>query len=141
MTPRTDFTPLLPAGGSRPVGRYSPGLAVALDDYRDLVMVSGQVASDQQGMLIGGDDPAQQADAVFDHLQSVLVAAGGGLSDLVSVVVYLVDHDDFPAVSEVRNRRLADPPPASTLVVVARLAEDGRRVEISGTAVVVRRTP
>jgi enamine deaminase RidA (YjgF/YER057c/UK114 family) len=141
MNRGTDATAIVPAGHSRPVGRYSPGLAVPLDEGRDLVMVSGQVASDDAGRLVGADSPAAQAEAVFDRLEAVLQAAGGGLADLVSVVIYLVDRDHFGPVSAVRNRRLGDPPPASTLVVVARLAEEGRLVEISGVAVVARRRP
>jgi 2-iminobutanoate/2-iminopropanoate deaminase len=140
MTTARDFSAIVPAGNSRPVGRYSPGLTVPLDEYRKLVMISGRVASSPEGLLVGGRDPKAQAEAVFDRLEAVLSAAGGGLADLVSVVIYVVDRSHFGAISEVRNRRLADPPPASVLVVVTALAEEGRLVEISGIAVVARGT-
>ena len=127
---------ITPPGHSKPVGRYSPGVRVPLGEGRSLVFVSGQVASDDEGRLIGGNDPGAQAEAVFGRLRGVLRAAGGDLRHLVSVTIYLAELTDFPAVSAVRNRLLAEPPPASVLVEVSRLAEAGRRVEISGIAVV-----
>jgi len=54
----------------------------------------------------------------------------------VNVVIYLADIGDFIGVSAVRNKILGDPAPASTLVVVNRLAEADCLVEISGIAVV-----
>lgn len=123
---------LVPAGHSKPIGRYSPGVAVDR-----LVFVSGQVATDVHGAVLHPGDAAGQAEVVFERIGQVLAEAGGTLSDLVSVVVYVVDvKRDFPAVSGVRNRLLGEPAPASTLVEVSRLAEDGCLVEISGVAVV-----
>lgn len=133
-----DLTPeaVTPAGHSKPVGRYSPGVRVPLGDGRSLLFISGQVASDERGRLVGGDDPAAQAEAVFARMREVLRAAGGELRHLVSVTIYLTDLADFPAVSAVRDRLLGDPPPSSTLVEVSRLVEEGRRVEVSGIAVI-----
>ncbi|MFC0435089.1 RidA family protein [Kutzneria buriramensis] len=123
---------LIPAGHSKPIGRYSPGVSVD-----GLVFVSGQVATDADGAVLHPGDAAGQTEVVFERLRQVLAEAGGILADLVSVIVYVVDvKRDFQAVSGVRNRVLAEPGPASTLVEVSRLAEDGCLVEISGVAVV-----
>ncbi|MEM5368738.1 RidA family protein [Paraburkholderia azotifigens] len=126
---------LLPPGHSKPIGRYSPGLAVSVSREFRLVFVSGQVATDSRGCVVGLDDPARQTEEVFARIARVLAQAGGRLSDLVSVVIYLKNIDDFAKVSAVRNRLLCDPAPASTLVVVDSLAEPGCIVEISGIAV------
>ncbi|MEU4062663.1 RidA family protein [Streptomyces wedmorensis] len=133
---RSGATAVLPPLHTRPIGKYSPGMSVPLGDGRRMVFVSGQVASDAEGRTIAPGDPAAQAEAVFERLSDVLEQAGGTLADLVSVVVYLVRMSDFAAVSEVRNRVLSDPAPASTLVEVSALAIADHLVEISGVAVV-----
>jgi enamine deaminase RidA (YjgF/YER057c/UK114 family) len=130
------FSALQPPGHTRPIGKYSPGIAMPLGGGRSLVFVSGQVASDEQGRVVGAGDPRRQAEAVFANLDAVLSVAGGSLADLVSVVIYLTDISNFTAVSEVRNRVLADPPPSSTLVEVSRLAIAEHLVEISGVALI-----
>ncbi|MFC9268304.1 RidA family protein [Streptomyces zhihengii] len=125
-----------PPGHTLPIGKYSPAVSVPLDGGRRMVFVSGQVSSDAEGRVIGPGDAALQAETVFRLLSEVLAEAGGELSDLVSVVVYLADMADFAAVSAVRNRVLGDPAPSSTLVEVSRLAIAEHLVEISGVAVV-----
>jgi len=131
------FSAIQPPGHTRPIGKYSPGVALPLGGGRSLVFVSGQVASDERGRVIGEGDPRRQAEAVFANLEAVLRAAGGSLADLVSVVIYLTDISNFAAVSEVRNRVLGDPPPSSTLVEVSRLAIAEHLVEISGVALII----
>jgi enamine deaminase RidA (YjgF/YER057c/UK114 family) len=128
-------TVLIPEGHSRPIGKYSPGVLLDLSAVDGLVFVSGQVATDDGGNVIGRDDAAAQAGVVFQRIAQVLAAADAGLSDIVQLTIYLADvARDFAAVSGVRNRVLPSPPPSSTLVEVSRLAEDGCLVEISAIA-------
>lgn len=128
---------LVSQGQSKPIGRYSPGLALRLQGSARLVFISGQVATDDRGQVLGRGDAGRQAEVVFQRIRQILGLAGGDLADLVSVVIYLVNVErDFAAVSAVRNRMLGVPPPTSTLVEVSRLAEDGCVVEISGMAAV-----
>ncbi|MER5214816.1 RidA family protein [Streptomyces sp. NPDC002838] len=128
---------VVPSGHSKPIGRYSPGLSCRMTGSSRMVFVSGQVATDAQGTVLSPGDAGGQAEAVFDNIRTVLQAADASLSDLVSVQIFLADVvRDFPAVSAVRNRVLGEPAPASVLVEVSRLAEDGCLVEISGVAIV-----
>lgn len=130
-----DRKTLVPAGHSKPVGRYSPGVALQSEAAGSLVFVSGQVATDERGRLLHPDDPAGQAEVVFDRLAAVLAAAGLELADLVSLTIYVRDlAANFAAVSAVRNARLSEPGPSSAFVGVAALVEDGCLVEISGIA-------
>ena len=131
-----DATALIPIRHSKPIGRYSPGIAVGVPAGTRLVFVSGQVATDDGGTVLRPDDAGGQAAIVFDRIAEVLQRAGATVADLVSLVIYLVDvRRDFTAVSAVRNTVLGDPSPASTLVEVSRLAEPGCLVEISAVAV------
>ena len=125
-----------PSGHTLPIGRYSPAVAVPLDGKRTMVFISGQVAGNAEGRTVGVGDPGCQTEEVFRRIAEILHEVGGDVGDLVSVVVYLADMAHFPAVSAVRDRVLRAPPPASTLVEVARLAVADHLVEISGVAVV-----
>lgn len=129
-----DRIALVPEGHSKPVGRYSPGIALR-SAAGGLVFVSGQVATDEHGGLLHPGDAGGQAQVVFDRLAAVLAAAELGLSDLVSLTIYVRElASNFAAVSAVRNARLAEPGPSSAFVGVAELVEDGCLVEISGIA-------
>lgn len=130
------FTAIQPPEHTLPIGKYSPGILVPIAPGKSLLFISGQVASDEQGNVIGIDDPGRQADVVFANIEAVLRSCNGSLADLVSVVIYVTDIANFAAISEVRNRVLGDPPPASTLVQVSRLAIPEHLVEISGTAII-----
>lgn len=127
--------PVVPPGHTVSIGRYSPAIAVPLADCRRLLFISGQVPGSPTGEVVATTAGAQ-AEEVFERMSDLLVAAGGGIGDLVSLTIYLLDMADFPAVSAVRNRVLGDPPPSSTLVQVSALAVAQHRVEISGVAVV-----
>ncbi len=102
----------------------------------DLLFVSGLVAVDGDGELVGGDDVVAQTRKVFENLRAVLAAAGCGFGDVVKVTVFLTDVDDRPLINPVRHEIFGDTRPASTLVEVRRLAVEGARVEIECVAVI-----
>ena len=101
-----------------------------------LVHVSGQVAFDKERKLVGKGDIAAQAMQTYANLKAVLEAAGSGLDRIVKLTVYVTDPRFTPAVREARAKFLAEPFPASTLVVVAGLAEPELLVEIEAIATV-----
>jgi 2-iminobutanoate/2-iminopropanoate deaminase len=98
--------------------------------------VSGIVAVDGEGRLVGGDDVVAQTRQVFENLRAVLAAGGCGFEDVVKVTVYLTDIDDRPLINPVRQLAFGVTRPASTLVEVPRLAIDGAKVEIECVALV-----
>ena len=130
------LTAVQPPEHTLPIGKYSPGILAPVAPGKSLLFISGQVASDAGGRVLGVGDPARQAEAVFANIEAVLRSCNGSLADLVSVVIYVTDIANFAAISEVRNRVLRDPPPASTLVEVSRLAIAEHLVEISATALI-----
>jgi 2-iminobutanoate/2-iminopropanoate deaminase len=98
--------------------------------------VSGIVALDGEGRLVGGDDVVAQTRQVFENMRAVLAAGGCGFEDVVKVTVYLTDIDDRPLINPVRQTAFGATRPASTLVEVPRLAVEGAKVEIECVAVV-----
>jgi reactive intermediate/imine deaminase len=105
----------------------------------DLLFVSGVVAVDGEGRLVGGEDVVAQARQVFANMRAVLAAAGCGFEDVVKVTVFLTDIDDRPKINPVRQEVFGLARPASTLVEVARLAVDGAKIEVEAIAVTPER--
>jgi reactive intermediate/imine deaminase len=102
----------------------------------DLLFVSGIVAVDGEGRLVGGEDVVLQTRQVFENMGAVLAAAGCGFEDVVKVTVFLTDIDDRPLINPVRQEVFGASRPASTLVEVSRLAVEGAKVEVEAVAVV-----
>jgi 2-iminobutanoate/2-iminopropanoate deaminase len=117
-----------------------PGLAEPMSHYTDavragnLLFVSGCIAVDGEGHLVGRADVVAQTRQVFANLEATLAAGGASIHDVVKVTVFLTDIGDRSLVNEVRRDVFGGTRPASTLVEVSRLALDGARVEIEAVA-------
>ena len=98
--------------------------------------VSGVVAVDGEGSLVGGDDVVAQTRQVFENMRAVLAAGGCGFEDVVKVTIFLTDIDDRPLINPLRQLVFGATRPASTLVEVPRLAVEGAKVEIECVALV-----
>jgi len=105
-----------------------------------LVVVSGQVAQDERGELVGPGDPVAQARQVFENLRRCLAAAGADFGDVVKVTFFVLDVADLPAVRAARDAVIDTArPPASTAVQVAALFAPGYLLEAEAWALVGRR--
>ena len=118
------------------------GLAEPVSHFTDavragnLLFVSGIVAVDADGKLVGGDDVVAQTRQVFENMRTILATAGCGFEDVVKVTVFLTNVDDRPLINPVRQEVFRSARPASTLVEVSRLVVPGAKVEIEAVAVV-----
>src|SRR5689334_10483978 len=126
---------LSPAGLSKPIG-YSHVVAAS---GGTTVYISGQVAFDAAGNVVGEGDHRRQAEQVFANLQLALAAAGAGFENLVKVSYFVVGltRDVTLALREVRAGFIsAEHPPASTLIAVAGLVDPRLLIEVEAVAVV-----
>jgi enamine deaminase RidA (YjgF/YER057c/UK114 family) len=100
-----------------------------------LVAVSGQVALDESGEVVGAGDPAAQARQVFENLRRCLAAAGGTFADVIKLTYFLTDVAHLPAVRAARDEFI-DPAllPASTAVQVAALFRPELLLEVEALA-------
>jgi enamine deaminase RidA (YjgF/YER057c/UK114 family) len=105
-----------------------------------LVYIAGQVSSDASGALVGAGNFEAQVEQVFKNVKLALEAAGATMADIVKLNSYLVaevSQDDLPKMRAIRDRYLnREKPPASTLVVVSRLARPGWLIEIEAVAAI-----
>lgn len=102
-----------------------------------VVAIAGQVAMDEQGELVGEDDPWAQGERVFENLRLALAAAGATFADVIKLGVFTTDISILPVVRVVRDRYVDTAnPPASTAVQVGALFRPGYLLEIEALAVV-----
>src|SRR5262245_2515900 len=84
---------------ARPVANYK--MATRMEGGR-LLYVSGQVAWDASGAIVGKGDARAQARQVLQNMRAVLQAAGGDLSNLMKITTYITKIEDPSAVVETR---------------------------------------
>lgn len=117
-----------------------PGYSHAVvAEHGKIVYLSGAVAADAHGNVVGGGDFRAQANQAFENLRSELTAVGATTASLVKLnyLVVGLDHDKVLALREVRDKFLdRDHLPASTLSGVVALARDEYMIEIEGVAVI-----
>lgn len=99
------------------------------------IYVSGQVAYNAEGRLVGEGDIKAQTRQVFDNIRAVLAAAGAGMADIIKINTYITDQSKFMDMLEVRKEIFGANPPASTAVVVAGLAFPGLLIEVEAIAI------
>ncbi|MFG1911024.1 RidA family protein [Kribbella sp. NPDC048928] len=100
------------------------------------VAVSGQLALDLDGKLIGVGDPGAQAEQVFANLERCLATVGATFENVVKLTFFLTDVGYLPAIRTVRDKYIPGPKPASTALQIAALAVPDALMEIEAYAIV-----
>jgi enamine deaminase RidA (YjgF/YER057c/UK114 family) len=101
-----------------------------------LVSISGQVAIDADGAVVGVGDFEAQCIQVFENLKVALHSAGLTFADVIRTDMYVTDMKHLDTLRAVRARYLPnDAPPASTLVKVASLYRPELLVEVAVDAI------
>jgi enamine deaminase RidA (YjgF/YER057c/UK114 family) len=101
------------------------------------VAISGQVAFDAEGNLVGEGDAGAQAQQVFTNLERCLAAAGATFADVVKLNFFVTDVAYLPAIRVARDAHIDTAnPPASTAVQVVALFRPDVLLEVEAYAVV-----
>jgi reactive intermediate/imine deaminase len=118
-----------------PIGRYSHVVRV---EHGDVVWlyVSGQIANDATGAIVGQGDLGRQTEQVFENLRAILEDGGATFDDVVKISTYLTTLDGLEAMREVRSRYTQGEPPASTAVQVVALVVPEALIEVDLVAVI-----
>ena len=111
------------------IGTYSQAVRAG-----DTVYLSGQIGLDPASMqMVDGIDA--QIERVFENLKAVAEAAGGSLSDVVKLNVYLTDLGNFAKVNAAMANYFSEPYPARAAIGVSALPRGGL-VEMDGVLVI-----
>ena len=118
---------------------YSHVAEIDLGTCRMLIL-SGQVALDKEGNLLGKDDLAKQTDQVFQNIQHIVTNSGGTMKEVVKLSYFIRDVSQIKKVREIRDKYInIQNPPASTLVEVSKLFREDILIEIEATAIIPKR--
>src|SRR5262249_36752794 len=99
----------------RRTGSFAPGIAV---DGKRLAFVSGCVANDAAGNLVGKGDVSAQTRQAFANMAAVLAEAGASLRDVVKITTFIVRMERYQEFSAVRAEVFEGQYPASSTVGV-----------------------
>jgi 2-iminobutanoate/2-iminopropanoate deaminase len=101
-----------------------------------LIFVSGQLARDKDGGIVGHGDMRAQLRQTLENLKAALEAAGASLADLVRTNTYVTDIDEYFKHTDVRMEYYGHAMPTSTTVEVRRLSQPELMVEVDAIAAV-----
>src|SRR5262245_61587389 len=120
--------------GLKPLGMYSQ---VTSARGGSIVFISGQVAVDAEGKMVGKGDMRAQAVQVFENLKLALAGVNATFNDVVKFTIFMTEltQETRKAVMEVRSRYInTSQPPAATMIGIDKLVLDDLLLEIEAVA-------
>ena len=112
------------------IGTYSQAIKI-----NNTVYLSGQIPLDPEKMTLVNENIDDQINQVFLNLRAVCKAAGGDLSNIVKLNIFLTDLDHFSIVNEIMSQYFTEPYPARAAIGVKSLPK-GSKVEMDGVVVI-----
>ncbi len=100
------------------------------------VEISGTVAVNEKGHIVGKNDPYEQTRYVLKKIKKALEEAGSKIEDVVRTRIYLSDIKNWEPIGRAHGEVFKDIKPASTLFEVSRLIGIDYLVEIEASAII-----
>lgn len=122
------FKAIHSANAPKAIGPYSQAT-----QSNQFLFLSGQIGIDPNTQKLVSGGVEEEIRQVFTNLQHVLYAAGGNLSNILKLTIYLKDLDHFAVVNEIMKGFFIEPYPARATIEIARLPVDAL-VEIDAIA-------
>ena len=122
--------------GMKPLGMYTQ---VTVAQGGSIAFISGQVAVDSQGKVVGAGNMRAQAVQVFENLKLALGGIGATFEDVIKFTIYIVGltQEKRKAVMDVRSRYISHKnPPAATMIGVDKLVEPELLLEIEAVVAI-----
>ncbi|HSB91671.1 MAG TPA: RidA family protein [Flavitalea sp.] len=102
----------------------------------NIIEVTGTVATDEQGNVVGENDAYEQSRYIFKKIESVLVQAGASLKDVVRVRMFVTDISRWEEYGKAHAEFFMDIRPCNTMIEISKLISPEYLVEIEVSAVV-----
>jgi enamine deaminase RidA (YjgF/YER057c/UK114 family) len=101
-----------------------------------VIHVAGTTATDENGQIVGRDDPYTQTVHVLKKIEAALQQAGGSLRDVVRTRMYVTNIDHWQAIGQAHGEFFGQIRPVTTMVEVNRLIAPEMLVEIEAEAII-----
>ena len=102
----------------------------------NLIEVTGTVASDDAGKVVGAEDAYAQTKFIYQKIEAVLKRAGAAMKDVVRVRMFVTDISRWQEYGRAHSEFFKDIKPCNTMVEVSALIEPGYLIEIEATAII-----
>lgn len=102
----------------------------------NVIHISGTTATDENGNVVGLNDPYTQTGYIIRKIERALNEAGAALSDVIRTRIYVTDANQWESVARAHGEFFSQIRPANTLVEVSALIGNGYLVEIEAEAVI-----
>ena len=119
-------------GVSRPGAAFST--AIATTPGR-LLFVSGLLARDANGAIVGVNDIGAQTRRICETLRSIVAAAGGSLESIVRLDIFVTDLRERDRIYAIRKEFFPSSPPTSTMMQVVGFVEPAAMIEITAIGI------
>jgi enamine deaminase RidA (YjgF/YER057c/UK114 family) len=113
---------------------YSRAVAVG-----DRIEVSGTTATDDDGAVVGADDPYAQTVQVIENVERALAELDASLADVVRTRTFVTDIDQWQTVGRAHSEAFGEVRPATTMVEVSALVDPELLVEMEAVAITTDR--
>lgn len=101
----------------------------------NVIEVAGTTALDEEGSLVGPDDPYEQTRYIITKIERALISAGAALTDIVRTRIFTTDISRWEEIGRAHGEFFRDIKPASTMVEVRALINPSMLVEIEATVI------
>jgi enamine deaminase RidA (YjgF/YER057c/UK114 family) len=102
----------------------------------NIVEVTGTVASDEEGLVVGEDDAYLQTKYIYQKIEAVLLRAGAEMKDVIRVRMFVTDISRWQEYGKAHSEFFQQIKPCNTMVEVRALIEPKFLIEIEATAII-----
>lgn len=99
------------------------------------IEVTGTVASDENGRVVGGNDAYAQTKYIYQKIEAVLIRAGATMKDVVRVRMFVTDISRWQEYGKAHSEFFKNIKPCNTMVEVSALIEPDYLIEIEATVI------